>query len=54
MGEEPSNMFKYLGKIDPKRAMNLEIIKKWIVGWTLKRKTEMTESDLKAIKAREK
>ena len=50
----PGNMFKHLGKTDPERAMNLEIIKKWIGGWTLKRKTEMTESDLKAIKAREK
>ena len=50
----PGNMFKHLGKTDTERAMNLEIIKKWIGGWTLKRKTEMTESDLKAIKAREK
>ena len=50
----PGNMFKHLGKTDPERVMNLEIIKKWIGGWTLKRKTEMTESDLKAIKAREK
>jgi mono/diheme cytochrome c family protein len=50
----PGNMFEHLGKTDPERAMNLEIIKKWIGGWTLKRKTEMTESDLKAIKAREK
>lgn len=50
----PGNMFKHLGKTDPERAMNLEIIKKWIGGWTLKRKTEMTESDLKAIKAKKK
>jgi hypothetical protein len=34
--------------------MNLELIKKWISGWTLKRKVEMTEDDLKAIKAQEK
>lgn len=50
----PGNMFKHLGKTDPERAMNLEIIKKWIGGWTLKRKTEMTENDLKAIKAKKK
>jgi hypothetical protein len=51
---KPGNMFTYLGKTDPEREMNLELVKKWIDGWTLKRKAEMTEGDLKAIKAREK
>jgi len=51
---KPGNMFKFLGKTDQERAMNLELIKEWISGWTLKRKAEMTERDLKAIKAREK
>ena len=51
---KPGNMFKFLGKIDQDRAMNLELVKKWVSGWTLKRKAEMTENDLKAIKAREK
>lgn len=45
------NMHQYLGKTDSERAAMLEIIKKWVGGWTLKKKTEMTEEDLKAIKA---
>ena len=53
MGGESSNMFKYLWKIDPKRAVNLELVKKWISGWTLKRKVEMTEDDLKTTQDRE-
>ena len=48
------NMYNFLGKTDQERAMNLELVKKWINGWTLKRKAEMTEDDLKAIKARER
>jgi len=46
-------MFKYLWKIDPRRTMNLELVKKWISGWTLKRKAEMTEDDLKSTQAQE-
>jgi hypothetical protein len=48
------NMFKFLGKTDQERAMNLKLVKEWISGWTLKRKAEMTEDDLRAIKARER
>jgi len=33
---------------------NLETIKKWIGGWTLKRKKDISEEELKAIKALEK
>lgn len=51
---KPGNMFKFLGKMEQEKAMNLELIKEWISGWTLKRKAEMTEVDLKAIKARER
>lgn len=51
---KPGNMFKNLGKADSERTMNLDVIKKWIDGWTLKRKAEMSEEDLKAIKALEK
>jgi hypothetical protein len=51
---KPGNMFNFLGKTDQERAMNLELVKKWISGWTLKRKGEITEDDLKAIKARER
>ena len=33
------------------RAKNLEIFKKWIGGWTLKRKNEVGEDERKAILA---
>ncbi len=51
---KPGGMNKYLGKTDPERAETLGMIKKWIGGWTLKSKTDMTQDDLKAIKALEK
>jgi len=51
---KPGNMYKNLGKTDSERAKNLEVIKKWVGGWTLKRKGELTEAELKAIKIPEK
>jgi hypothetical protein len=51
---KPGNMYIKLGKTDSERAMNLEVIKNWIGGWTLKRKAEITEEEFKAIKAKEK
>ena len=51
---KPGNMYIRLGGADSERAKNLEIIKKWVGGWTLKRKAEITEEGLKAIKAKEK
>ncbi|MBU2591364.1 MAG: cytochrome C [Nitrospinae bacterium] len=48
---KPGNMHQRLGKTDSERAAMLKIIKKWVGGWTLKKKAEMTEEDLKAIKA---
>ena len=50
---KPGNMYGWLGKTDEERTKNLEIIKKWVGGWTLKRKAEITEEELKAIKAKE-
>ncbi len=51
---KPGNMYIKLGKTDSERAMNLEVIKNWIGGWTLKRKAEIKEEELKAIRAKEK
>lgn len=51
---KPGNMYVYLGKTEAERAENLRIVKQWIGGWTLKRKAEITEEELKAIKALEK
>ena len=51
---KPGNMYINLGGPDLERAKNLETIKKWVGGWTLKRKAEITAEELKAIRAREK
>lgn len=48
------NMYNYLGKNDADRAKNHAVFKEWVGGWTLKRKKDITEAELKAIKAPEK
>ena len=48
------NMYKYLGKNDADRAKNLATFKEWVGHWTLKRKKDMSEDELKKIKAPEK
>jgi hypothetical protein len=47
-------MYDYLGGTDGEKAKNLETIKKWIGGWTLKRKKDISGDELKGIKALEK
>lgn len=51
---KPGNMYRYLGATDEEKAKNLGVIKKWVGGWTLKRKKEITEDELKAIKSLER
>ena len=51
---KPGNMYDYLGGTDGEKAKNLETIKKWIGGWTLKRQKDITADEMKAIKALEK
>ena len=51
---KPGNMYDALGGTDAERYENLELIKKWVGGWTLKRKAEITEAERKAVKALEK
>ncbi len=51
---KPGNMYQYLGSTDEERAKNLEIFKKWVGNWTLKRRAELTKDELNAIKAPEK
>jgi len=53
-GGKKGNMYNYLGKNDADRAKNLAVFKEWVGGWTLKRKKDITEAELKAIKAPEK
>jgi hypothetical protein len=47
-------MYQNLGKDDQERAANLKVFKQWVGNWTLKRRSALTEKELKAIKAPEK
>ena len=51
---KPGNMHAHLGSTDAERGANLETFKKWVGGWTLKRKKELGKEELEAIKAPEK
>jgi cytochrome c5 len=51
---KPGNMYNYLGGTDAERAQTLGLFKKWVGSWTLKRRKELTEAELKAITAPEK
>jgi len=51
---KPGNMYKWLGATDEERAKNVETIKNWVGGWTLKRSADITDTERKAIKALEK
>ncbi|MBW6487176.1 MAG: hypothetical protein K0B01_13605 [Syntrophobacterales bacterium] len=51
---KPGNMYDYLGSSDAEKAANLKVIKDWVGGWTLKRAKDITQDELKAIKALEK
>lgn len=51
---KPGNMYLNLGSTDAERAANLEIFKKWIGKWTLKRRKELSKEEMEAIKAPEK
>jgi len=51
---KPGNMHAYLGNTDAERSANLETFRKWVGSWTLKRKKELSNEELGAIKALEK
>jgi mono/diheme cytochrome c family protein len=51
---KPGNMFTYLGSTDAERSATLETFKKWVGNWSLKRKKELSPSELEAIKAPER
>ena len=48
---KPGNMHKHLGEDAAERAKNLGVVKRWIGGWTLKRKAEISEAERAAILA---
>lgn len=51
---KPGNMHSYLGGTEVETAANLKVIKDWVGGWTLKRAKDITQDELKAIRAVEK
>lgn len=51
---KPGNMYMWLGSTDAERAQTLALFKDWVGNWTLKRRKELTDSELKKISAREK
>jgi hypothetical protein len=48
---KPGNMFEHLGETPEARAANLAVFKRWVGGWTLKRKTEVSDAERAAILA---
>lgn len=51
---KPGNMYNYLGKDDRERAERLQKVKQWVGSWSLKRRNELSDEELKAITAPEK
>ena len=51
---KPGNMYNYLGKDDHERAERLQKVKQWVGSWSLKRRNEVSEDELKAITAPER
>ena len=48
---KPGNMNENLGDDPAERAANLAIFKRWVGGWTLKRSSQISEAERKAILA---
>lgn len=51
---KPGNMYAWLGSSDAERAQNLGVMKKWVGNWSLKRRKDLTEGELRSITAAEK
>ena len=48
---KPGNMYTFLGKDEEEREKNLKTFKSWIGSWSLKRKAELTEEELRKVTA---
>ena len=48
---KPGNMHTYLGSDDAERATNLNLFKRWVGSWNLKRSSEISEEEKKAVLA---
>jgi mono/diheme cytochrome c family protein len=51
---KPGNMYNFLGKDAHERAERLEKVKQWVGSWSLKRRNELSDGELKAISAPER
>jgi hypothetical protein len=51
---KPGNMYNYLGKDAGERAERLEKVKQWVGHWSLKRRNELSDEELRRITAPEK
>ena len=51
---KPGNMYNYLGSNPAERSARLDTMKKWVGNWSLKRRKELSEGELRAISAPEK
>lgn len=49
---KPGNMYKYLGSTEEERQKNLEIFKKWVGNWILKRWPEVTKEEMDGIRVK--
>lgn len=47
---KPGNMFMHLGNTEEERQMNLDIFRKWVGNWNLKRWLDVTKEDISSIK----
>jgi hypothetical protein len=51
---KPGNMYNYLGKDPGERAERLQKVKQWVGHWSLKRRNELSDEELRRITAPEK
>lgn len=51
---KPGNMYVWLGGSDAERAQHLALFKKWVGNWSLKRRKDLSEAELRKITAPEK
>ena len=49
-GSKPGNMYQFLGDTEQERQNNLELFRKWVGNWTLKRWNEVSKEDLDSIR----
>jgi len=48
---KPGNMHTYLGGDSAERASNLDLFKRWVGGWNLKKGSEISEEEKKTVLA---